>query len=450
MPEKVLAYQQDTGVLLRGLARHLKFGYLPSFIRRNEFIKNVAILFGGNALAQMITVAAAPVISRLYAPGDFGAMALVNSVLSILSVFVCLRYERAIVLPKINREAFYLLQVCLISTVIVTLVSIFIIGIGKNHLALLFNAPELEAWLWFVPAGLILVGCREAFAFWFSRLKQFSDISKTRVYLSLWPAAFKITAGCLIGPSAFWLIAGNILGFFSASYPLIRKQGVAIHWQFFRGISRNKIIFVLKKFRRFPMYSIWTGLLHEVSQNIPVFMLSVSFSQNIVGLYALSYNILNRPLDMISRSITNVILQRFAELNANKQDMQKVFTKTTLGLAIVGLLPCLILYVWGQTIFAVIFGQKWATAGQFAGALSPWLLMTFIMTPAVQVVTVKQNLGFNLAFHSTVALARVVSIAAAIRFYNQPITSISIFSWVNGILYAFYVGYAFFLVRGTK
>lgn len=432
------------------LSHQVRLSRLYQNVRQNEFIANVVVLFSGNALAQMITLATVPIITRIYSPEDFGVMALVNSVLSIFSVFVCLRYERAIMLPKSDREGEYLLQVCLLSTFVVTIFSVLVLLFGGNLLAELFKAGELQAWLWFVPVGVLFVGFRESFTYWFSRLKHFSDVSRSRVYLSLFSATSKIAVGYTIGASPFWLIFGNIFGLFGGSFPLIRKYGLRVNWLYFRGLTPKKIIYVVRKFRKFPIFSIWTGFVHEISQNIPVFFFSASFSPKVVGLYALSFNILNRPLDMISHSLTKVILQRFAALNANHERLENVFTKATLGLILLGIVPCGILYVWGASIFSVAFGQKWSAAGQYAAALTPWLFMAFIMTPATQVLTVRQKLGFNLGFHTIVGVSRVVSLGAAITYYNDPILSISIFAWINFVLYAFYIGYAYSLVKGNR
>src|SRR5215470_3860968 len=77
-------------------------------LRGNAFIRNVSILSGGSALGHLFTLAAAPLLSRLYGPEDFGLLGLFASFLSITSVAVALRYEVSIVSGRDQAEAAYL------------------------------------------------------------------------------------------------------------------------------------------------------------------------------------------------------------------------------------------------------------------------------------------------------------------------------------------------------
>ena len=48
------------------------------------FIGNVATLAAGNALAQVVSIAAVPVITRLYAPEQFGLYAIFLGVVAMI------------------------------------------------------------------------------------------------------------------------------------------------------------------------------------------------------------------------------------------------------------------------------------------------------------------------------------------------------------------------------
>ena len=47
---------------------------LRSFVPKGQFARSVGILAGGTALGQAITVLAAPVLTRLFTPDDFGVL----------------------------------------------------------------------------------------------------------------------------------------------------------------------------------------------------------------------------------------------------------------------------------------------------------------------------------------------------------------------------------------
>ena len=80
--------------------------------------RNVLKLAGGSAGSQLISVAAAPILTRLYGPESFGVLATFASILALLNVVSSLRYELAIAVPKDDDEAIALVWLCFVLVVI--------------------------------------------------------------------------------------------------------------------------------------------------------------------------------------------------------------------------------------------------------------------------------------------------------------------------------------------
>jgi len=80
---------------------------IPASARPSAFGVDVLTLVTGTTIAQIITVLASPVITRLYGPETFGILALFTSITSIIAVIACMRYELAIMLPESDGEAFF-------------------------------------------------------------------------------------------------------------------------------------------------------------------------------------------------------------------------------------------------------------------------------------------------------------------------------------------------------
>src|SRR5262249_134773 len=80
--------------------------WLPHKISINRwgFLRNVAVLSGGTALAQALNIALSPIITRLYTPANMGQLALFTSFLSFFLVGTSLKYELGIASPKPERE----------------------------------------------------------------------------------------------------------------------------------------------------------------------------------------------------------------------------------------------------------------------------------------------------------------------------------------------------------
>src|SRR5258706_3532518 len=60
---------------------------------RGDFAQNVFRLFAANAAAQLLTFAAYPVLTRLYAPGQLGILTVALVAMLLLSSSSPLRYE---------------------------------------------------------------------------------------------------------------------------------------------------------------------------------------------------------------------------------------------------------------------------------------------------------------------------------------------------------------------
>ena len=414
-----------------------------NYIQHNVFVKNVATLLAGNISAQVIVFLAAPVITRLYSPKDFGTMTLISSYIGVLSVVSCLKYESAIVLSKDDREAHNVFVLCLVISSFFTVFLIFTVAIFKESLALLMNEPGVIKWLWFIPVGVFIYGWRQSLVFWMTRIKNFSLLSFSQFIIPVTSASYKISAGFIIGPFAFWLITGNILG------PLVAvallggifvKENIAV---FVKNISKNEILHAAKKFKKFPKYNTWSALLNSFSQNLPIFLFAYYFSHEIVGYYGLANSILRRPIAVMAESMSKVFLQKAAETEIKGQSLRKQWEKATLGLAAIGIVPFGALMIGGEWIFSFVFGEKWAAAGFYAQILSPWLFLLFINPPSTQILLVKQKMKFILYYNIGSTLFRLLAIMLSYRLFKQPWVAILFFSATGVIVNIYYMTFAY-------
>src|ERR1700733_4731183 len=75
-------------------------------LRRNfPFATNVFVLSGGTSLGHLFTLAAAPILTRLYFPDDIGDLGLFNAFLAVAAVSASLQYDVAIVSAPGQKEA---------------------------------------------------------------------------------------------------------------------------------------------------------------------------------------------------------------------------------------------------------------------------------------------------------------------------------------------------------
>ena len=106
---------------------------MPMFSLNSKFTKDVVTLVTGTAMAQAIPLALSPILTRLYTPDDFGVLAIYMSLAAVLTVFVSLKYDLAIIIPEKDSDA---ANTTVLAIVIATLISIllffFIVGFNDR------------------------------------------------------------------------------------------------------------------------------------------------------------------------------------------------------------------------------------------------------------------------------------------------------------------------------
>lgn len=167
-----------------------------------SFIRNVATLMTGTTFAQALLIIIAPILTRLYTPDDFGVFALYTSILGILSVIACLRYELAIVLPEKDEDAANLLVLCLLICSVISLMALVLVALFRDSFALLLSAPKISFWLWFLPASLFLTGTFQALNYWSTRRKQFKRLAIRQITQNSVTAVTQIASGASLNAGA--------------------------------------------------------------------------------------------------------------------------------------------------------------------------------------------------------------------------------------------------------
>ncbi|MBK6912262.1 MAG: oligosaccharide flippase family protein [Ignavibacteriales bacterium] len=189
---------------------------------KSQFSKNFLTLFSGSVIAQIIPLIASPFIARLFPPSEFGLLAIFAAIESFLLIFSSMQYELAIMLPEDDSEAFHLLILSLLITLIVTIISALTILIFNYKIAILLNSPELAGWLFLIPIEILILGSFKSLNVWASRYKKYRRISFRQITQSITQSVSKIIFGLLDFISG-GLIVGMILGEFTSTLGLGRS-----------------------------------------------------------------------------------------------------------------------------------------------------------------------------------------------------------------------------------
>ena len=399
-----------------------------------SFLRNVVTLMTGTTFAQALLILASPILTRLYSPEAFGVFALYLSVLGILTVAACWRYELAIVLPAKDEDAANLLVISICICFGMEALILILAELFRNSIASLLGAPQLAPWLWFMPVSLIAAGLFTTFNYWSTRRKQFRRLAARTITQSTVTAAAQIGTGALYpAASAGGLIGGAIVGQLTATgrlaWQIARDEGKQLR----SAINKHNMKQMLIRYKDFPLYSSWSGLLNTASTMLPALLLAYFFTPTVVGYYALGHRVLAMPMDVIGCSIAQVFFPRAIEAK-HKGDLDRLTLDIFQSLLAIGFVPFLLITIVAPDLFAVIFGARWWTAGEYVRWLSLWLLFVFVSSPLSTMYAVMERQRDGLIVDTIMFSARLLALIIG-GVKGDALFTIALFGITGAILW---------------
>lgn len=379
-------------------------------IGRSPQIRSIGVLVSGTAVAHGITALAMPISTRLYSPTDFAAASVFSSLVGILVVASCLRFEMAIPLPADDDEAVNLLALSVGSVVATSaLVAITLHLLSPEALASL-GQPGLVPYLWLLPFALVIGGLNLALQMWFVRRRGFGPIARSRVVQSAGAAGGQLGLG-VAGFAPLGLLVGQMLNYGAGAVTLgvglLMKERAVLSRVSLRGMVRAG-----RAHHRFPRYSIWEALANSAAIHLPILLIAALAAGPEAGFLALAIFLLQAPMALIGTSVGQVYLSGAPEAMRNGRLAE--FTRDMMGRLIqLATGPLLFAAIVSPTAFGLVFGHQWERSGVLVAWMAPWFLMQFISSPVSTVLNVTGRQVTALMLQVSGLVLRVGAVLAA-------------------------------------
>jgi O-antigen/teichoic acid export membrane protein len=408
--------------------------------------KHLLTLVSGTALAQAVTVLAAPILSRLYTPLEYGEFAVYMFVVSAVQVVACARYEMAIVLADDEAEAVnvWALSLCVTAAfAAASLLGAVVYYYGNTEVT---KYPHLQGWLWAMPVFVALLGVYMACNQWLVRRKSYAQMSGTRLLQALGANGAQLALG-RGGAGATGLVGGTIFG------QLVYSAG--LFWAFWRTmpqfwqlISWAQIRAAALKYQMLPRTTFFQSLLEMFQNNALSWLLPCFYSAIEGGFYFRTLIVFQAPVSLLGQSLAQVTYRETSDLYKNGAKMQPYIRATMRKSAILGLPIMLGLLTLGPWAFSTFFGEKWYEAGVYARILSVWMYVDFIRIPLAQVAIVIQKQKELLRLSIIGTLILLVSVSAGAVIWQNAHLSLGLLSggmtvftlgllyWIDGVVAA--------------
>lgn len=400
---------------------------------KSKFVQHSLTLIAGVAIARAVPVLVSPLLTRLYTPSDFGVLAIYMTIISIASVVITGRYELAVVLPKEKQNS---ANVAVLSIIIAFFGSLALFGIFLVFKGFIFDLVESEVlrkWLYVLPLIVFLQGFIQTLNFWLNKQREYNKISLTRIFQAITSSGSRVGLGYQSIGSAGLLygnLIGSLIGGTVSLYLSLRNN-----FHVFRRVRLVSLKTLAIRYNKFPKFSMSTGFINSVSQNVPVIALTSYFSIGIVGFYELANRILRLLMRLVGRSVSRVFYERASDLVHDKSKLRDLSFKIYNRLLLIGILSLGIIMFFGDHLFAFVFGEEWLNAGNYAQVLSFGILFNFVASPLSFILTALEKQEKSLLLEIILFFVRVLPFAVGIILGLGAFKLLAIFSLLSGFYY---------------
>ena len=370
-----------------------------------EIGRRIAKLAGANVVAQVLTLLAAPIITRLYLPSEMGTAALLFSLTGFFGTLLLLRYEHAYMLVDQRDEELALTRLVLrlalvmlmLATATAAAVMIFeVLGYGYLPLwSLLFLVPLV--FMRGLTSAARQVAVRDA---------QVGLIARAVLVGAAVLVGTRIVAG-LFDAGLHGLLISRVLGI-ATTVAILAWPWLKPYWH--AGLSRaSGVAEVARRYRNFPTLEAPGLALNLAARLLPLPIIAAVYGTTEAGLFGLVFNVVFLPSRHVRKAIADVYHGEAAAL-VRKGDAVGLVSLTGMffrRLLLLGLLMLPAIIVLAPMLFGPIFGEQWASAGDIAVLFSPWLFAALLVVPISRVLSLLQRQDLKL-FYDTITLVSIL------------------------------------------
>jgi O-antigen/teichoic acid export membrane protein len=381
--------------------------------------------------AQALLFCATPVLTRLFTPETLGLAALFTTVYGSVVPVTTLKYDQAIILPKMQHHAAAIGTVALMLATLTSMIASIIVTLCYFHNAFTFPA------IWFFLPFAMWIGAAYTLMQQFAvRDKNYSGYAQAGFACSVVNVTFSLSLGTMF-PDENWVIPVAFTGSLAAGMFFLRcKIGrwplqllaftVTMWWVWFR------------RFRDFPTVVLPTVLVAVIGANgLPV-ALAAFYSLTDVGHYSVANRVLVVPSAVIGAIVTEVIRSKFARISRSGGGAAQFCVRASAGL-LLGAVPIFaLIYFVSETAFPIFFGHEYAVASEIARGLTLYALAQFLCAPFVSVFAILRKPIDGLVAQCVIALTPTVCFVIAALINMQLISAIRTASIVSLIMGVFY------------
>lgn len=334
--------------------------------------QGVRTLASGMLIAQVVALAATPLLTRLYSPAAFGAYALFLAYLTMGAPISALRFDAAIPLPSTDDEAWGLAKLGGLASVAVAAV----VGAGSA-----FAGSALRVWL---PLGLLITGLFQVAVAYRVRTARHRDAAAGRAAQGIGTAIAQAGLGAQASLTS-GLVLGDLVGRALALLTVLASGGLPRR----TAQLASTLGALAGRYRGFATFSSLAAIVNAINGAVPAIVFGAVFGLEATGLLLLAQRVASLPTALLTTAVSQVFAVELARTTVGGR-RDDLYRATLRRLVRVSWFVFLGIAIGAPLVFAPVFGPAWRSAGLIATALVPFYFLQLLSGATMSAVDVMQ------------------------------------------------------------
>lgn len=376
-------------------------------------------------MAQALPLAASPLLTRLYSPEAFGLQTLFMGLAASLAVLATCRMDLAMVLPD-GEEEVGSLAGFIVCTALATAFMAFAFVLLARVLLEQLALPA--SWALLLPLMVCSIALYQLSLALASRRRDFgkvalANVSNQAAYVG--SALLFVLAGAWTQALALAKVVGQVLG-----SGMLGRYGSGALMAALRAFSWQRSAAAARKYRQFLLFNTPYSLVGSVARDAPVYAFSALAAVGSAGFFGLARTVLLAPTLLASNAFSQVFYREAVALKGTPRLEQ--ITLNLLRAGLVALAPLFAFCaVWGDALFATLFGDGWREAGVFAMLMAPaaWMAVQTGWPERLFEVNMRQGVSFGVQLGSDAVTAAAFAVAYLLT--RDPVVAVATFAVFN-------------------
>lgn len=351
--------------------------------RREGARRGFISIISGSALAQVIAIAAIPLLARLYTPADTAYFALMMGIGTVVAAFASLRLELAIPLPEdalVSRQLFW---VSIVATVVVMPITAVLALVVAWAFSL--GPIPLDPADWALLSLFVFVLCLFQSASQLAiRIRAYSLLGRLPVIQMAGTVSAQVSLGfASVGRGLF---LGGVIG--RCAGILRFSKSCQLHFDQIPPAADSRRL--LREYWRFPVIFAPAAAVEVLGSNVSALMLPALYGFSAAGLFAMATRVSALPATVLSQSAGQVFLGEFSRA-VDLREARRIFLRWSAILAVLGGALAAALWFLSPLVLPFLLDDQWEGTERLAQYTGLIAGAAMLGSPVQHVWTVRQR-----------------------------------------------------------